>query len=110
MNYLVHVSNHSLFGHTTFFKTKEAALTFLRAFLIMTILHGDLDNNRRGELEMMDDEALYNLHRAEGGPLCVIKPAVSMSATTLEEYYEILSRYWSAAFDKSDAHEREEAA
>ncbi len=110
MNYFVHVSNHNLFGHTTFFDTKEAAHTFLKALLIMTILHGDLDNNRRGALEMMDDEALYNLYGAEGGPLCVMKPAVSMSATTLEEYYEILSRYWSTAFDKSDAHEREEAA
>lgn len=101
--YLVHFANHNLFGHTTFFPTKEAAQTFFRAVLIMTILNGNINDARRGPLEEMGDGALYELHKAKGGLHGVCKPAVSMSATTLDEYYEMLSRCCGVGFNQEAA-------
>lgn len=93
MNYFVHFATENPFGHVTFHQTEEAAQAFFRAFLIWSILCGDLDDDQRGELEAMDEDTLYKLHEAEGGFAGFYEPVVLMTRANLRESYAFLSEY-----------------
>lgn len=93
MNYLVHFATENPFGHLTFHETEEAAQAFFRAFLVWSILCGDLDDDQRSALETMGEGALYKLHEAEGGFAGFYEPVVLMTTTNLAECYEFLSEY-----------------
>lgn len=91
MLYLVFFATDSVCGHTTFHRTEKAAQDFFRAFMIWSILGGDLDDNYRSVLETMEEDALLKLHKATGGFEGFYEPATLMSTTNLLECYEFLS-------------------
>jgi hypothetical protein len=90
MAYLVYFATETSFGHLTFHETEEAAQVFYRAFLIWSILSGNLDDDQRSALEAMDEDALYKLHEAEGGFEGFYEPVVLMTTTNLTECYAFL--------------------